>query len=74
MSLEQELVNMVISDVLKNWPQTAKVFHVYNMACVGCAVDSFCSVIDAANEYNIPLQVLVGELLVMIHEVDTKEE
>ncbi|MFQ5434508.1 MAG: DUF1858 domain-containing protein [Anaerolineae bacterium] len=68
MSLEKGLAGMSIADVLQQWPQTAKVFHVHNMACVGCAVAPFCTVTEAAAEYGLSTKTLVDELLAVIGE------
>lgn len=56
------LADMTIAELLSRWPQTAPIFHRHGMACVGCALDSFCSVADAAETYNLPLDQFLAEL------------
>jgi hybrid cluster-associated redox disulfide protein len=66
MAQKLDLKELTIAEVLNKWPQTAKVFFLFNMACVGCNISPFCTIIDAANEYNMPLQTLLSELLAVI--------
>jgi hybrid cluster-associated redox disulfide protein len=56
------LAQLIIEDVLTEWPQTAVVFQRHNMACVGCAVASFYSIADAADIYGLPLPQFLAEL------------
>jgi hybrid cluster-associated redox disulfide protein len=56
------LADMTIAELLSRWPETAPVFHRYGMACVGCALESFCSVADAAQTYGLPLEQFLAEL------------
>jgi len=56
------LANLTIAELLSRWPETAPVFHRHGMACVGCALESFCSVADAAATYNVPLEQFLAEL------------
>lgn len=65
------LPSMSIVEVLARWPQTAGVFRHYNLACVGCAVASFCLVADAASVYGLPLAALVADLLVAIERLES---
>ena len=60
------LVEMTIEEVLTRWPQTAVIFHQHNMACVGCAVAGFYTVVEAASVYNLPLEQFLGELVAVI--------
>jgi hybrid cluster-associated redox disulfide protein len=57
---------MMIADVLERWPRTADVFHRHAMACVGCAVAPFYSIIDAALVYRLSPEQFVAELLAVI--------
>ena len=66
MSEELPLSEMMVVDVLERWPETAVVFHEYAMACVGCAVSPFCTVRDAAHEYDVPIVEVVQRLLQII--------
>ena len=56
------LADLTIAELLNRWPEIAPVFHRYGMACVGCALESFCSVTDAAETYGLPLEQFLAEL------------
>ena len=66
MSEEKQLSEMAIEEVLERWPETAVIFHEYAMACVGCALAPFCTVRDAAYEYDVPVAEIVARLLQII--------
>ncbi len=36
-----------------HWPQTAPVFFAHSMACFGCPIAPFHSVIDACHQYDL---------------------
>lgn len=59
----ETLEAMVIIDVLERWPATADVFNAHALACVGCALAPFCTVLDAATAYGIAPEEWTGELL-----------
>ena len=48
------LTELSIEDILKKWPQTAKVFSRYSPSCIGCAIAPFCKIEDAVNYYGLP--------------------
>ncbi len=48
-----------IETLINQWPQTIVVFQEYKTACVGCAIASFCTIVDAAREYDVPLDDLI---------------
>ena len=62
MSGRQRLSEMTIEEILARWPETAVVFHDYTMACIGCAVAPFCTVEDAAADYDVPVSTLIQRL------------
>jgi hybrid cluster-associated redox disulfide protein len=60
---EMELsADLTIAEVQDQWPQTVTVFRDLAAACVGCDLASFCTVTDAAKEYQIPLERLLADL------------
>lgn len=62
MTQDRPLSEMLISEVLTRWPETAGVFHQHNMACVGCPVAPYYSVQDAADVYGLSSAEFVAEL------------
>lgn len=68
---QKALAEMTVAEVLVKWPQTTRVFHRHNMACVGCAVAPFYTIADAADIYNLSLDQFLAELEeVMVTESD----
>ena len=65
----EALGEMIITDVLERWPNTADVFHNHAMACVGCAVAPFYTINDAALVYRLPVDDFLAELLAVIQTI-----
>lgn len=68
------LGQMMITDVLERWPNTAAIFHNHAMACVGCAVASFYSISDAAVVYGLSPDRFVEELLEVVRDATTERD
>lgn len=51
-----------IDKVLKEKPSASAVFMNRNTQCVGCYMQKFCTVRDAAETYQLDLEVLVADL------------
>ncbi len=51
---------------MARWPATAEVFNAHALACVGCALSSFCTVQDTSAAYELPPGQLVDALLAVI--------
>lgn len=66
--------NMLITELLERWPQTADVFHDHAMACVGCAVASFYTVSDSTLVYGLSPELFIQELLAVIRSTAKEEE
>ncbi len=62
----EKIAQMVISDVLEQWPETAVVFHKYNMACVGCVVAPFYDIEAAIEIYRLDRDQFLQELAAAI--------
>lgn len=73
MSENRELGEMEISEVLARWPETARVFHEHEMACVGCVVAPFYTITDAANVYGIPPADFIAALAEVIKESEQEQ-
>lgn len=68
MAGDNSLANMSVKEILARWPQTARVFQRFNMACIGCVVAPYCTVAAAARDYDLPLEVFVAALEKVIDE------
>jgi len=58
----EQIAEMIISDVLERWPETAVVFQKYNMACVGCVVAPFYSIEAAISIYHLSREQFLQDL------------
>jgi len=45
--------DMLVDEVMTQWPATIRVFLHYRMKCVGCPIASFHSVQDASREHEL---------------------
>jgi hybrid cluster-associated redox disulfide protein len=57
-----KFASLTIEDIVSRFPATRQVFERHNTACVGCVMDTFCTLSDAARAYDIPLAQLVDEI------------
>lgn len=63
-----DLAKMMISEILEQWPRTARVFYQHKMACVGCALAPFYNLEEAVGIYHLSLDELRNDLLAVIAE------
>lgn len=73
MSGDKSLTHMSVKEVLARWPQTARVFQKYSMACIGCVVAPYCTVATVAKDYDLPLEFFVSTLEAAIHDGEVIE-
>lgn len=57
------IAELTIESLLQQWPQTAEVFQQYQMACVGCVMAPFYSVIDAIAIYDVDEELFLKDLI-----------
>ncbi len=62
----EQIAEMIISDVLARWPETAVIFQKYNMACVGCVVAPFYTIEVAISIYRLDRDQFLQELTAVI--------
>ena len=53
---------LMLSNVMRLWPQTIPVFLRHGMLCVGCVVNPFHTIADACLEYDLDEQEFLAEL------------
>ena len=61
---------MTIGEVLKNYPESLKVFLTHGLMCVGCAVARFENIRQGATAHGINVDALIKDL----NEVVTRQE
>jgi len=54
--------DMLVSELLSEWPQTIPVFLRHKMACVGCSMSGFETLSSAAQVYGISPDIFLDEL------------
>ena len=54
--------SLAIATLLAQWPETAAVLVSRRMACVGCEMNGFETILDAAAVYGISQNALIGDL------------
>lgn len=54
--------SLTIAAMLARWPQTASVLVARRMACVGCEMNSFETIADAAAAYGMSVHELIRDL------------
>jgi len=56
--------SQTVAQVLRQWPASASVFVRRGMACVGCSMAPFETLVDVASVYGQELPVLLADLAV----------
>ena len=51
-----------VAEVMERWPQSLPVFLHRHMACVGCAMSTFCTLDEAACAYHLDIDSFLNEL------------
>ena len=64
---------MTIEMLLNRWLETAVIFRHYKMICIGCQVSAFCTIKDAAEIHDLPVDQLLAELNQAIDENASSE-
>ena len=60
--MEPLTLSLTIATLLAQWPETAAVLVGRRMACVGCEMNRFETILDAAAVYGISHHALIGDL------------
>jgi hybrid cluster-associated redox disulfide protein len=56
--------DLLVDDVMQQWPATIRVFIDFRMRCIGCPIACFHTVADAAREHGVDGERLVAALRV----------
>ncbi len=54
--------DLMLSDLMTQWPQTVPVFLRHKMLCVGCLISPFHTILEACTEYHLDPGAFVAEL------------
>ena len=55
-------IHLTVDKVLQKWPQAFSVFMKNKTQCPGCFMQSFCTLKDVAETYQLSLETLIDEL------------
>ena len=55
-------LRVTVDKVLQRWPKTLTVFMKHKTKCVGCFMQTFCTLKDVAETYQLSLERLIEEL------------
>jgi hybrid cluster-associated redox disulfide protein len=64
---------MTIQELFDQFPLAVPVFFRYRMDCVGCWLQRFCTLNDAAVSYAIPLKDLLDEIQQAVNAIQRRE-
>lgn len=60
--------DLTVAQVLEAYPQAAHVFVSLKTDCVGCYLMSFCTLQEVAEQYQLRLESIMGELAKTVSE------
>ena len=60
--------DLLVADILTEWPETVQVFLAYRMSCIGCYLSPFDSLEDAMLVHGLPVESIVDELNQRVEE------
>jgi hybrid cluster-associated redox disulfide protein len=55
-------LQLTVDKVLQRWPQAFSVFMKHKTKCPGCYMQSFCTLKDVADTYQLSLDELIDEI------------
>lgn len=62
-----DLDEMSVSDIMRYWPSTVRVFLDCGMLCVGCPIGGFHTLANVAYEHGLDLEKLKSEVEAVIN-------
>lgn len=67
----EQFSDLCVGEIMERWPTTIGVFIDYGLHCIGCPIGAFHTLVDAAEEHGIVLDVLAREIAAAIDEATT---
>jgi hybrid cluster-associated redox disulfide protein len=55
-------LQLTVDEVLQRWPQSFTIFMKHKTKCPGCFMQSFCTLKDVAETYQLSLENLIDEI------------
>lgn len=63
---DEELAGLSVGEIINRWPATIEVFLRLRMHCVGCPVNGFNRLAEAAAEHKLALDLLTANIFAAI--------
>lgn len=67
-----DLHDMTMDEIVRRWPAALGVLIDYRMHCIGCPISIFHTPSEAAAEHDLPVDLLIVELLAAIAGTRTR--
>ena len=67
-----EFKDLPVSDIMKRWPETMRLFIDRRLLCVGCPMASFHTLTNVAAEHDVDRDDLVAAVLAIANADETK--
>lgn len=61
--------SITVKHLLNRWPEASQVFFKRRMACVGCSLSAFDTLVDAARNYRLPVEQIIEEIAAVVGTV-----
>jgi hybrid cluster-associated redox disulfide protein len=66
-----ELDDLTVSEIMRRWPETMRLFIDHRLLCVGCPIAPFHTLVDVAREHHVDHGGLVEMVLAVAGEDPT---
>jgi hybrid cluster-associated redox disulfide protein len=63
-----ELLELTVSEIMRRWPATMRLFIDHRLLCVGCPIAPFHTIADVAREHQVDEDELVDMILASMQE------
>jgi hybrid cluster-associated redox disulfide protein len=63
-----ELAELTVSEIMRRWPATMRLFIDHRLLCVGCPIAPFHTIADVAREHQVDEDELVDMILASMQE------
>jgi hybrid cluster-associated redox disulfide protein len=63
-----ELAELTVSEIMRRWPATMRLFIDHRLLCVGCPIAPFHTIADVAREHQVDEDELVDMILASTQE------
>jgi hybrid cluster-associated redox disulfide protein len=64
--------SLSVTEIMRRWPETIRVFIDLDLHCIGCPVGHLRSLLDAAVAHRVPYDLLMAELATAIAGARTR--